>query len=279
MSTLAALSWLGEPWGEPLVRRAMVEVALLGLAGGAVGCWVVLQGLSYGAESLAHALLPGLVLAALVGAPLLAGSAAGLLLAAGAVAAAGRLRVVGGDVAVAVVVTTMFGLGVLLALSPRTPTGLSELMFGDPLGVGDADLAAAAALAVVVGLALWRLHGHLLAVGFDRPSAGALGTRPAGVDLALLLLLALVLLVAVRGLGNLLVVALVVGPAVTARLFARRLPAMLAGSIALAVLGAIGGLTLSFHAGTAAAPSVALVLGAAHLVALPVAGLLALRGR
>ncbi len=279
MSTLAALSWLGEPWGEPLVRRAMVEVALLGLAGGAVGCWVVLQGLSYGAESLAHALLPGLVLAALVGAPLLAGSAAGLLLAAGAVAAAGRLRVVGGDVAVAVVVTTMFGLGVLLALSPRTPTGLSELMFGDPLGVGDADLAAAAALAVVVGLALWRLHGHLLAVGFDRPSAGALGTRPAGVDLALLLLLALVLLVAVRGLGNLLVVALVVGPAVTARLFARRLPAMLAGSIALAVLGAIGGLTLSFHAGTAAAPSVALVLVAAHLVALPVAGLLALRGR
>ncbi len=279
MSTLAALSWLGEPWGEPLVRRAMVEVALLGLAGGAVGCWVVLQGLSYGAESLAHALLPGLVLAALVGAPLLAGSAAGLLLAAGAVAAAGRLRVVGGDVAVAVVVTTMFGLGVLLALSPRTPTGLSELMFGDPLGVGDADLAAAAALAVVVGLALWRLHGHLLAVGFDRPSAGALGTRPARVDLALLLLLALVLLVAVRGLGNLLVVALVVGPAVTARLFARRLPAMLAGSIALAVLGAIGGLTLSFHAGTAAAPSVALVLVAAHLVALPVAGLLALRGR
>jgi ABC-type Mn2+/Zn2+ transport system permease subunit len=279
VSTLAALSWLGEPWGEPLVRRAMVEVALLGLAGGAVGCWVVLQGLSYGAESLAHALLPGLVLAALVGAPLLAGSAAGLLLAAGAVAAAGRLRVVGGDVAVAVVVTTMFGLGVLLALSPRTPTGLSELMFGDPLGVGDADLAAAAALAVVVGLALWRLHGHLLAVGFDRPSAGALGTRPAGVDLALLLLLALVLLVAVRGLGNLLVVALVVGPAVTARLFARRLPAMLAGSIALAVLGAIGGLTLSFHAGTAAAPSVALVLVAAHLVALPVAGLLALRGR
>jgi len=277
VSGLAFLSWLGEPWAEPLVRRALVEVVLLGIAGGAVGCWVVLQGLSYGAESLAHALLPGLVLAALAGAPLLLGSGAGLLLAALAVAAAGRLAGVGSDVGVAVVVTTMFGLGVLLALSPDAPAGLGDLLFGDPLGVSDLDLAASAVLVAVVGLALWRLHAHLLAVGFDRAAAGALGTRPGLVDAALLVLLALVLLVAVRGLGNLLVVALLVGPAVTARLFARRMAPMLALSIGLAVLGGVAGLYVSFHADTAAAASIAGVLVAAHLAALPVAGALRLR--
>jgi ABC-type Mn2+/Zn2+ transport system permease subunit len=266
-------SWLAGPWQEPLVLRALVEVVLLALAGGAVGAWVVLYGLSYGAESLAHGLLPGLVLASLLSAPLLLGAGTGILLAAAGVAVAGRLAGIGGDTAVAVVVTTMFGAGVLLALSPETPAGLGGLLFGDPLGVTTGDLLAAGALVAVVAVALWRLHAHLLVVGFDRTAAPALGARPLAVDLALLGLLAVVLLVAVRGLGNLLVVALVVGPAATARLFARRMPGLLALSVALGVLGALGGVYLSFHAGTAAAASVAGVLVAAHLVALPLARL------
>jgi ABC-type Mn2+/Zn2+ transport system permease subunit len=271
-----ALAWLAEPWQEPLVRRALLEVVLLAVAGGAVGAWVVLYGLSFGAESLAHGLLPGLVAATQLSLPLLAGAGAGILLAAAAVALVGRLHGVGGDTAVAVVVTTMFGAGALLALAPETPAGLGDLLFGDPLGVADADLAAAAALVAVVGLALWRLHGPLLAVGFDRAGAPALGVRPLAVDLALLALLGLVLLVAVRGLGNLLVVAVVVAPAATARLFARRMPALLGLSVAVGVLGAVAGLYLSFHAGTAAAASVAGTLVAAHLLALPLAA--AVRG-
>jgi ABC-type Mn2+/Zn2+ transport system permease subunit len=270
----AVASWLAEPWQEPLVRRALVEVVLLAVAGGAVGAWVVLYGLSFGAESLAHGLLPGLVAATLLSLPLLAGAGAGILVAAGTVALVGRLRGVGGDTAVAVVVTTMFGAGALLALTPETPAGLSDLLFGDPLGVADADLVAAGVLVAVVALALWRLHGPLLAVGFDRPGAPALGVRPLAVDLALLALLALVLLVAVRGLGNLLVVAVVVAPAATARLFARRLPSLLALSVAVGVLGAVAGLLLSFHAGTAASASVAGTLVAAHLLALPLAAAL-----
>src|SRR3954470_9331909 len=102
---LAVLHTLTDPWADPVGRRALLEVALLGVVGGALGCWVVFSGLSYSAESLAHALLPGLVAAALLGIPLLVGGAAGILVAAVAVALARRAPVVGADTGVSVVVT------------------------------------------------------------------------------------------------------------------------------------------------------------------------------
>ncbi len=83
---LLMIDWLTDPWSQEVLRRAFAEVVLLGAAGGALGCWVVLYGLSYGAESLAHGLFPGLVVAALIGAPLLLGGAVGIAVAALAVA-------------------------------------------------------------------------------------------------------------------------------------------------------------------------------------------------
>jgi len=167
----AVLHVLTDPWSDPVGRRALFEVVLLGLTGGALSCWIVFYNLSYSAESLAHALLPGLVIAALIGAPLMLGGAVGLLVAALAVAAAGQVPAIGRDTSVAVVVTTLFGAGVLLALSPSSPPGLGGLLFGDVLGVSNTDLVLAGALAVVVLVALVLLHGRLLAVGFDRISA------------------------------------------------------------------------------------------------------------
>ena len=167
------------------------------------------------------------MLAALTGIPLILGGAAGLVVAALAIAAAARTPAVGRDTAVAVVVTGFLGLGALLALSPDTPAGLGELLFGDVLGVTDGDLALAAGLAVVVLAALTLLHGRLLLVGFDRLNAGALGARAATVDVALLLLVAGALLVAVQGLGNLLVVAVLVGPAACARALTTRMSTMM----------------------------------------------------
>src|SRR5215207_4842163 len=142
-----------EPLQDEFMRRAIAEMTLIGIAGGALGCWVVLYRLSYAAESLAHSIFPGLVLAAIAGAPLLLGGAPAIV-AALAIALAARVPGVSRDVAVGVVVTTLFGLGVLLALSPDSPPGIQEVLFGDILGPSDADLAAAAALAVLVGVAL-----------------------------------------------------------------------------------------------------------------------------
>jgi ABC-type Mn2+/Zn2+ transport system permease subunit len=261
------VDWLTAPWAEPVLQRAFAEVALIGLVGGLLGCWLVFYELAYSTESLAHALFPGLVGAALLGLPLLLGAGAGIVVAAVAVAVAGRTPEVGRDTAVAVVVTTLLGLGALLALSPASPPGVEGLLFGDVLGVGDGDLALAGALALTLVVLLRVLHGPLLAVGFDRASARGLGASPLLVDGALLVMLALSLVVAVRGLGNLLVVAVLIGPAATARLVARRMPAMMGLSVLFAVLGGGAGLYLSYYAGTAAGASIAAVLVACFVVA------------
>jgi ABC-type Mn2+/Zn2+ transport system permease subunit len=257
-----------EPWQQGIDRRALLEVLLLGLTGGTLGCWIIFYNLSYSTESLAHALLPGLVLAALAGIPLILGGAIGLAVAALAIAAAARTPAVGRDTAVAVVVTGLLGLGALLALSPDTPAGLSALLFGDVLGVSDTDLVLAGALAATVLIALALLHGRLLLVGFDRLNAAALGVRPAVIDLALLLLVAAALLVAVQGLGNLLVVAVLVGPAACARAVARRMSTMMAIAAVVAVVAGCGGLYVSYYAETAAGASIAAVIVGTYAVAL-----------
>jgi ABC-type Mn2+/Zn2+ transport system permease subunit len=258
------------PWEQGIDRRALLEVILLGLTGGMLGCWIIFYNLSYSTESLAHALLPGLVLAALAGIPLIVGGAAGLAVAALAIAAAARTPVIGRDTAVAVVVTGLLGLGALLALSPDTPAGLGALLFGDVLGVSDTDLALAGGLTIAVLAALTVLHGRLLLVGFDRLNAAALGVRPGAVDLALLLLVAAALLVAVQGLGNLLVVAVLVGPAACARAVTRRMSTMMAVAAGVAVAAGCGGLYLSYYAETAAGASIAAVIVGAYVVALGV---------
>ena len=256
------------------MQRALAEIALIALACGALGCWVVLYEFSYAAESLAHSIFPGLVIATLAGVPLLLGAAPAIAIAALAIALAGRVQGVSRDVAVAVVVTTMFGLGVLLALSPDSPPGIEGLLFGDILGPSDADLISAAALVVLVAAALSLLHGRLLATGFDRAAARSFGLGPAAVDAALLLLLSAAIVVAVQGLGNLLVVAVFVGPAAAARRLTDRILPMFAIATAIALLAGLAGLYLSYYAGTAGGAAIALAIVAAYLLASALAPLM-----
>jgi ABC-type Mn2+/Zn2+ transport system permease subunit len=193
------------PFSDPVMQRALIEVTLVGVCGGALGCWIIFYGLSYASESLAHGLFPGLVAAALLGLPLLLGAGAGVLVAALGVAIASRIPGVGRNVAVAVVVTSLFGLGVLLALSPDSPPGVQGLLF-----------------AILVG---------------------------------------------VQGMGNLLVVAVLVGPAAAARQLSSRMVPMMLLSVAVAVLAGAAGLCLSYYAGTAAGASIAASFVAAYLAA------------
>jgi ABC-type Mn2+/Zn2+ transport system permease subunit len=258
-----------DPLQEPFMQRALAELVMVGIAGGALGCWVVFYGLSYAAESLSHSLFPGLVLASIAGVPLLFGAAPAIVLAAVAIALAARIAGVSRDAAVAVVVTTMFGLGALLALAPASPPGIEALLFGDIFGVSDGDLATAAGLVVLVALALRLLHGRLLIAGFDRDTARSLGVSPGLVDAALLLLLGAAIVVAVQGLGNLLVVAVFVGPAAAARRLSDRMLPMMLLAAGLAVLAGVAGLYLSYYAGTAGGASVALAIVAIYLFSLP----------
>lgn len=251
------------PLESGIDRRALAELILLGLLCGPLSFWVRSFRLAYPAESLAHGLLPGLVLASLAGAPLIAGAAGGVAVAAAAVALAARDPRVEADTATAVVVSGAFGLGVLLALSPDAPARLEELLFGDPLGVSGGDLAAAAALTLTVGLALAALHRPLSAVAFDPPAAAGLGLRPGAVRLALLLVLAAAVAVAVQGLGSLLVLAAMVAPAVAVGDRVASPGRAMALAAAVAVATGVVGLYASHHLGSAAGASVALALCAA----------------
>ena len=259
-----------DPWTEAIMQRALAEVALLGVVGGVLGCWIVFYGLSYSAESLAHAMFPGLVMAVLLGVPLLIGAGVGVAVAAAAIGVFGRAPEIGHDTSVAVVISALFGLGVLLAFSPESPPGLQHALFGDILGVSDLDLAVAAGLTATVLIAVRLIHGQLLVVGFDRESARSVGGKPWLADVALLLLVGLTTVVAVQGLGNLLVVAALVGPAATARLLARRMVPMMALAAILALLAGVGALYLSYYAGTAAGASVAGVMVVFYLLAFAV---------
>jgi ABC-type Mn2+/Zn2+ transport system permease subunit len=157
---------------------------------------------------------------------------------------------------------------VLLALSPSSPPGLAGLLFGDPLGVTRGDLVTTAAVAAGALGALALVRRALLVVGFDRVNAAAFGARAELADAALLALVAAALLVGVQALGNLLVLAIVIGPAATARLLVRRMTPMMALAAALAVAGAAAGLYLSYYANTAAGASVAAALVAMFLAVL-----------
>lgn len=265
--------WHGlvDPWDQAIMQRALVEVVLVSVSGAALGCWIVFYEASYSAESLPHAMFPGLVVAALTGLPLVLGGAVGLLVAAVAVALAGRVPGIGRDTGVAVVVTALFALGVLLALAPDSPPGVQSLLFGDILAITSRDLLLAGGLAVGVLVALRLLHTRLLAVGFDRSNARSLGARPLLADAAVLSLLGLAVLVAVQALGNLLVVAVLIAPAAAARVRCRRMAPMMVAATALAMLGGVVGLYASYHLRTAAGASIAVVMVLAYLAVAMVA--------
>ena len=260
---------LTDPLASGIGTRALIELVLLGAICGPLGVWAVLYRQSYAAESISHSMLPGLVLASLAGIPLGLGAAAGLAGAALAIAAVSRRAEVSEDAAVAVVVTTLFGAGALLALSPEVPVRLGELLFGNPLSVSWTDIAASAGLALAAALALSYGFRPLALSGFDPQSAPSLGGSARLASNLLLCLIAVTILVAVQALGNLLVVAIVVGPAAAALRFSSRLGPALAVAAALAVGAGVTGYYLSYYAEIAAGASIALCALGAFALSLP----------
>jgi ABC-type Mn2+/Zn2+ transport system permease subunit len=252
------MDWLTDPFQPAFMQRALAEVLVLGLASGPLGVWILIHRQSYAAESISHGMLPGLVLAALAGVPLVLGAAGGVLVAAAAIALAGRDKRIGTDTGVAIAVSALFGLGVLLALSPEVPPRLRELLFGDLLGATRGDIAVAGALAAVVAASLALAHRRLSLSAFDRGAARSLGASAPRWELALLVLLAVASVAAAPGLGSLLLVALILAPGAAALQLAARLPAVLALAAGLGALAGFSGLLLSFHLGIAAGASVAL---------------------
>jgi len=242
------VSWLVEPFRLPYMQRALLEVLLLGALAGMVGVFVVLRRLAFVSDALTHTVFPGVVIAHLLDRSLLLGALAFGVLTAVLLTGITTSRRVGADAALAILLTSFFSLGVVLVSRTRTYTAdLTVFLFGRVLAVDRADLLATLALAAVVGGTLWALRKELVLRAFDPDGAAAMGYRTAALDLVLNLLIALVVVAAVKAVGTVLVVALIIVPAAAARLLADRFATTTVLACALGALGGWLGLAVSYE--------------------------------
>jgi len=237
-----------EPFRLPYMQRALLEVLLLGALAGVVGVFVVLRRLAFVSDALTHTIFPGVVIAHLLDRSLLLGALAFGVLTAVLLTGIGANRRVGADAALAILLTSFFSVGVVLVSRTRTYTAdLTVFLFGRVLAVDRADLLQTLALALVVLGTLWALRKELVLRAFDPEGAAAMGYRTAALDLVLNLLIALVVVAAVKAVGTVLVVALIIVPAAAARLLADRVATTTALACALGALGGWLGLAASYQ--------------------------------
>ncbi|HEX6674001.1 MAG TPA: metal ABC transporter permease [Actinomycetes bacterium] len=272
-----------EPFRLPYMQRALAEVLLLGVLTGVAGVFVVLRRLAFMTDALTHTVFPGLVVAQLAGRSLALGALAFGVLTAVLFTLLAANRRVGSDASMAIVLTALFSVGVVLVSRQHSYTSdLTLFLFGRVLTVDGADLVTTLVLAVLVLAVLAVLGKELVLRAFDPEGATAMGYRGMVLDLVLNLLIALVVVAAVKAVGTVLVVAMLVVPAASARLLADRLAGMTILSCAFAVLGGWGGLLASYQLSVrgglrlAAGATIVVVLVACFLAALAVA---TLRGR
>lgn len=251
----------------PFMRTALLELVLLALAGGAIGAWIVLRRLAFFAHASGTATFPGLVAADASGvSPTLAGLAVAFGYA-GGVERAGRSGRAPGEAATALLLVAALALGVVLASDVfESGASVDRLLFGTLLGLdgGDVALSAAAAAVAVAGTLL--LGRAWTALAFDPDGARELGLPATRADQLLLAAVALCAVAAIPAVGALLVTAIFVVPAATARLLARSVPALVRWSIAIAALEGVVGLYVALWADVAPGPAVAAV-GAAGFAA------------
>lgn len=254
------MEWLVDPLSEPFMQRVLVGSALAVMTASLIGTWIVLRGLSFMGDALAHGVTPGIALA----------FALGFNLTLGAVAAAGamtlginlvhrkaRLRE---DTGIGLLFVGMLALGVIImSRLPSFSSSLSTILFGDTLGIRREDIVIQAVAAGATLLAILIFYRAFLVLSFNEEKAAMLGLRPGLAHFVMLSLLTLAIVTSFRTVGTLLVFALVVAPPATASLVVRRVPAMMVTAVAFGFLAVLGGLLISWHADTAAGATMAAV--------------------
>ena len=241
------MDWLIEPLQYPFIQTALAAAALVGLTCAALGVYVVLRRMAFIGDALAHTTLPGLVVAYLNGWNLAAGALLAGLLTAFCIGWLSRREEIREDTAIGILFTGMFALGILLISTARSFRDLSQMLFGNILGVAPGDLLLIGGVAAGVLLALRLFHKELELTSFDPAYAESIGLRPDLLRYGLLALLALTVVTAIQAVGVVLTNALLITPAAAASLLTVRLPRMMLLSALFAVSAAVAGLFISYH--------------------------------
>jgi len=271
------LDSLLQPLDYGFMQRALLAASLAGIACAVIGAFVVLKGMAFMGEAVAHSSLAGMAVAYLSGGNVFWGALAWAVSASLGITYISRRANLRLDTAIGIIIAGGFALGVVLVSQAVNYTAdLFGFLFGNVLAAswGEVALSGGAALAVVV--VVFALYKELLFAAYDSDMAEASGVPVRFVEYLLPALVAVTAVVALKTVGIMLVLALLVTPPATATLLARRLPAILALSVAVALAAVIAGLYLSFYANLPTGPSIVLVATGFFLLAFffaPVKGL------
>lgn len=252
------MEWLIEPFEFSFMQRALIGSFVAVIATSIVGTWVVLRGLAFLGDALAHGVIPGIAVAVLAGFSPLIGAFVAAIIMSGLVSVVSNRTTVRDDTAIGLLFVGMLALGIIIVSQVRSfATEVTALLFGDVLGVTTEDIRNQVIAAVIVVLVTVVMYRPFLALTFNRDKAQTLGMRPKITQAVLLSLLTLSIVTSFQAIGTLLVFGLIVGPPATGTLIARRIPAIMAVAIAVGMLSVVGGLLISFHFGTAGSATIA----------------------
>ncbi len=262
------ISWLTEPFTFAFMQRALIASVIVGVVCAVIGCYIVLRSMAFLGDALAHAILPGVAVAYLVGVNLLAGAlVAGILVAIG-ISFVSRAGTIKEDTAIGIFFAAALALGVVLISTMGTyAVDLTHVLFGNVLGVTTPDLWITAGLAVVVLALVLLLYKRLLVVSFDPILGRTLGLNIHWLRTGLFLMLAATIVVALRTVGVALVAAMLVTPPAAAYLLTRRLAVMMLVSAVIGVVSSILGLYASYYLDISTGGAIVLIATAIFVLA------------
>ena len=241
------MDWLTEPFALAFQQRALIGGALAALALAVVGTWVVIRGMTFLGDALVHGVIPGIALAILLDFNVLLGAALAATVMIAGINLVHRQTTFSEDTGIGLLFVGMLGLGVILISRSDSYTGsLTGILFGDALGVTAEDLVLLGIVAGVVLLVSTLLYRNFLVLSFNEHKAKLLGLNPRLAHLALLGLTTVSIVGSFQTVGTLLVFGLLVGPAATAALLVKRVPAMMMTAALIGVLSVAIGLMISY---------------------------------
>ena len=254
------VEWLLEPLSFGFIVRGLIAAVLVGIVCPVIGTYVVLRGMAFFGDALAHTILPGVVVAFLLGWPLAVGALAMGILTALGIGALSSQGLVKEDTAIGVIFAGAFALGVaMLSTTGNYTIDLAHFLFGNLLGVSAADLWVIAGLGTIVLGTIFLFYKEFLVLSFDPTLAVTLRLPTIFLRYLLLTLIAVTVVVALEVVGIALVVAMLVTPAAAASLLTRRLLPMMLIAAVIGTIAAITGLYASFYLNVASGPAVVLL--------------------
>lgn len=252
--------FLGEPFQYAFMVRALIGALIVGVVCPVLGTYVVLRGMAFFGDALAHIVLPGVVIAFLLGWPLGIGALIAGVIAAMLIGAISRRTDVREDAAIGVVFAGAFALGIaLLSLQRSYAVDLAHILFGNLLGVTSQDLWLSGILGIAVLLTVLAFYKEFLVLSFDPVLAATLRLPVIFLQNLLLILLAVVIVVSIQAVGVALVIAMLITPASTAYLLSRQLPSMMFLAALIGSISAVVGLYLSYYANVPSGPAIVLI--------------------